>query len=163
VLQVVVMYFTAGVQKYGQHWWPWGGWSALYVILHDWSYAARPFGWLRGQPFYLGTQVATAVTMAWQWTYPLVLVHYFPGLGSPGRIRRLFERYRLHWAWIVVGAGFHLGIAATMQLGIFPWGMLALYPAFLHPEELRSIIPHSIIPRSLIPRSIIPRRAAPDQ
>ena len=29
----------------------------------------------------------------------------------------------------------HIGIAATMQLGIFPWAMLALYPSFFHPEE----------------------------
>lgn len=138
VLQVVVMYFTAGVQKYAQHWWPWGGWSGLYVILHDWAYAAHPFGWLRDPPFYQGTQLATAVTMAWQWTYPVVLVHYFPS-RAPGRFARWFARYRLHWAWIGVGALFHVGIALTMQLGIFPWGMLAVYPAFLHPDELRAL------------------------
>ena len=30
----------------------------------------------------------------------------------------------------------NLGIAVTMQLGIFPFGMLALYPIFVHLEEL---------------------------
>jgi hypothetical protein len=139
VLQVVVMYFTAGVQKYGQHWWPWGGWTALYVILQDWSYAARPFGWLRSQPFYLSTQLATAVTMLWQWSYPVVLLHYFPPPGPPGRLRQRFAAYRLHWAWIAVGAVFHVLIGATMELGIFPTGMLAIYPAFLHPDELREL------------------------
>ncbi|MEZ4240952.1 MAG: HTTM domain-containing protein [Myxococcota bacterium] len=138
VLQVVVMYFTAGVQKYGQHWWPWGGYSGLYVILHDWSYASHAFGWIRHQPFFLGTQLATAVTMLWQWTYPVVLVHYFPP-RRPGRFAAAFERWHLHWAWIAVGAFFHVGIAVTMQLGIFPWGMLAVYPAFLHPDELRGL------------------------
>ena len=141
VLQVVVMYFTAGVQKYGQHWWPWGGWTGLYVILNDWSYARFPFHWLEMQPFYLSTQVMTAVTMAWQWTYPVVLIHYFPPPTAPGRFRRAFERYRLHWAWIAIGATFHVLIAGTMELGIFPWGMLAVYPAFLHPDELAGLIP----------------------
>jgi hypothetical protein len=136
VLQIVVMYFTAGVQKYGQHWWPWGGFSALYVILHDWSYATMSFDWLGRQPFYFSTQVATAVTLAWQWTYPVVLVHYFPPRSPPGRFRSAFDRYRLHRVWIAIGAFFHFGIAATMQLGIFPWGMLAVYPVFLHPDEL---------------------------
>lgn len=141
VIQVVVMYFTAGVQKYGQHWWPWGGYTGLFVILNDWSYAAFPFGWLRTQPFYLSTQVMTAVTMVWQWTYPIVLLHYFPLPTSPGRFRRMFEDYRLHWLWIAIGALFHVLIGATMELGIFPWGMLAVYPAFLHPDELRRSSP----------------------
>jgi hypothetical protein len=136
VLQIVLMYFTAGVQKYGQHWWPWGGWSALFVILQDWAVASRPFGWLRDPPWYALTQLSTFVTMIFQWSYPVVLAHYFPPAGPPGRFRRVFARYRLHWAWIAVGAWFHLALAATMELGIFPWGMLALYPAFLHPDEL---------------------------
>jgi hypothetical protein len=136
VVQIVLMYFTAGVQKYGQHWWPWGGWSALYVILQDWAVASRPFGWLRDQPWYALTQLSTLVTMVFQWSYPVVLVHYFPPPGEPGRFRRWFERRRMHWAWIVIGAWFHVALALTMELGIFPWGMLALYWAFLHPEEL---------------------------
>lgn len=139
VLQIVVMYFAAGVQKYGQHWWPWGGCSALYVILHDWSYARGVYPWLDHQPFVFGAQVSTAVTLAWQWTYPIVLVHYFALAPSDanGPLGR-FRRYRLHWLWIAVGALFHLAIAATMALGIFPYGMLVVYPAFLAPDELRS-------------------------
>jgi hypothetical protein len=143
VLQIVVMYFTAGVQKYAQHWWPWGDFSALYVILHDWSYAAADFDWVRQQPFWFGAQASTAITLAWQWSYPVVLVHYFgvgePGPGLVGRVRRGFARWRLHWVWIALGAVFHLLIAATMELGIFPWGMLATYPVFLHPDELRAV------------------------
>jgi hypothetical protein len=136
VLQIVVMYFTAGVQKYGQHWWPWGGFSALYVILHDWSYARGSFDWLGHEPFYASTRLATAVTLVWQWSYPIVLLHYFPPTRPAGRFRAAFERYRMHWWWIAIGALFHVLIAATMQLGIFPYGMLALYPVFLHPDEL---------------------------
>ncbi|MEQ1565338.1 MAG: HTTM domain-containing protein, partial [Myxococcota bacterium] len=134
VVQVVVMYFTAGVQKYGQHWWPWGRYSALYVILHDWSYAAFDFDFAGAQPFWFLTQLASGVTLFWQWTYPMVLLHYF---GSPdGRLRRLFDRVHLHWVWIGVGALFHVLIAGSLQLGIFPYAMLALYPAFVQPEDL---------------------------
>lgn len=140
VLQIVAMYFTAGVQKYGEHWWPWGGWSALYVTLQDWAVARHPFGWLRDPPFYALTQLSTAVTMVFQWTYPLVLIHYFPGPGPAGPLRRAFSRWRLHWAWIGVGAVFHLALAGTMELGIFPWGMLALYAVFLEPAEVRVLI-----------------------
>lgn len=136
VLQIVVMYFTAGVQKYAQHWWPWGDYSALYVILQDWAVARFRFDWIAHQPFYAFTQLSTLVTMVWQWTYPVVLVHYFPPRGAPGAFRRTFDRFHLHWLWIVIGAIFHVLIGATMNLGIFPWGMMVLYPAFLHPDEL---------------------------
>lgn len=139
VLQVVVMYFTAGVQKYGQHWWPWGGYSGLYVILQDWAVARYRFEWLARQPLYAFTQLSTLVTMVWQWSYPVVLVHYFPPTGEPGRFRRFFARWQLHWLWIAIGALFHVLIGATMNLGIFPWGMMAVYPAFLHPSELDAL------------------------
>jgi hypothetical protein len=136
VLQIVVMYFTAGVQKYAQHWWPWGGWSALYVILQDWAVAAHDFSWLRHPLLYPLTQVATALTMAWQWTYPVVLLHTFEPPWPPGRFRRWFAAWRLHWVWIAVGVWFHVQLALTMELGIFPYGMLALYWVFLSPSEL---------------------------
>ncbi len=139
VLQLVVMYFTAGVQKYGQHWWPWGGSSALYVILNDWAYAKYRFGWLIHQPFYAFTQLSVFVTMFFQWTYPVVLLHYFPPRGAPGIFRRWMARWQAHWVWIGVGALFHLAIASTMALGIFPWGMLVLYPAYLHPDEAAAL------------------------
>ena len=40
------------------------------------------------------------------------------------------------WAVVVLlaGAGFHLGIAATMHVGTFSWVALAAYPVLLHPE-----------------------------
>ena len=136
VLQIVVMYFTAGVQKYGQHWWPWGGWSALYVILQDWAVAAHDFSFLRDPPWYPLTQAATAATMAWQWTYPVVLLHTFEPPWPAGRARALFRTWRLHWLWIAVGMWFHVQLALTMELGIFPYGMMAVYWVFLSPDEL---------------------------
>lgn len=138
VLQIVAMYFTAGVQKYGQHWWPWGGWSALYVILQDWAVAAWDFSWARQPLPYFLTQVATVVTLAWQWSYPVVLWGTFEPPWPPGALRRAFLRWRLHWLWIAVGIWFHVQLALTMELGIFPYGMLALYWVFVSPDELPS-------------------------
>jgi hypothetical protein len=138
VLQIVVMYFTAGVQKYAQHWWPWGGWSALYVILQDWAVAAHDFSWLRHPALYPLTQVATAATIAWQWTYPVVLVQDFAPPWPAGRLRAWFVRHGLHRLWIAVGVWFHVQLALTMELGIFPYGMLALYWVFVTPDALPS-------------------------
>ena len=39
---------------------------------------------------------------------------------------------------VLVGVIFHLALAATLRLGIFPAAMLALYAAFFHPDELRA-------------------------
>jgi hypothetical protein len=41
--------------------------------------------------------------------------------------------------WIATGVFFHLSLALFTQLGIFPWGCLALYPALLQPELVRML------------------------
>ena len=40
--------------------------------------------------------------------------------------------------WLTVGVTFHLALALTLRLGIFPFGVLALYPVFFHPDDLLS-------------------------
>ena len=44
------------------------------------------------------------------------------------------------WApyWACFACFIHLGIAATMDLGMFPWGMLALYPVLWAPWLVRA-------------------------
>jgi hypothetical protein len=137
VLQLVVMYFMAGVQKVGLEWTPMGGFAALYVILQDPAIAAADFSWMRYQPWYFSTQLATLGTVLWQWSYPIVLLWYWYEHGPvrPGRIRTLARRWHFKWIWVVVGAAFHVILAVTMELGIFPWAMMAIYPAFIHPDE----------------------------
>jgi hypothetical protein len=66
----------------------------------------------------------------------LLLTYYAATAGRPGRLRRWCNRLRLRWIWIALGVSFHLGIALTMRLGIFPAAMLALYPVLLFPEEI---------------------------
>jgi hypothetical protein len=135
VLQLVVMYFTAGVQKVGLLWTPFGEFAALYVILQDPAIARFDFGWLARQPYYLLTQLGTAVTVVFQWTYPVVplLLYYRATPDKPGRLRAISNRYHLELIWIGLGMVFHLSLAVTAELGIFPWAMMALYPAFWDP------------------------------
>lgn len=151
IVQLVVMYFTAGVQKVGLLWTPFGGYAALYVILQDPAIARVDFSWLATQPFYLFTQLATAVTVFWQASYPLVILWLFykQTPERPGRLRALSNRFKLHWVWVAVGAFFHLQLALTMQLGIFPWAMMAIYPVYFDPDEWRGLV-HRLIPARLL-------------
>lgn len=138
IAQLVLMYFTAGLQKIGLQWLPMGDFAALYVILQDPAIARFQFGFLAQQPWYLVSQVGTLVTVTWQWFYPLVLLWFFYARTPerPGRLRAFANRWKLHLVWVVVGAVFHLVLAATTELGIFPWAMLAAYAAFLTPTRL---------------------------
>ncbi len=119
--QVAWIYFSSGHNKMSPEWTPLDGFSALGNVLSDPHYA-------RFAPDWVGTAwpllaFATAVTMVFEWTAPLLLL--------PGRDRWQFRRI-----WVAVGIAFHLGIAMFLRLGVFPWGMLALYPVLLRPDEL---------------------------
>lgn len=137
ILQLVVMYFFAGIQKTALAWTPLGGYSALYIILQDPHIARIPFAWL--EDVYPLTQASTATTHIWEISAPLMLVAYHLRATADrgGRLRAFVQRWKPHWWWIGVGVLLHLGIALTMNLGIFPWAMLVLYPLWFHPDELR--------------------------
>ena len=139
ILQVAVMYFCAGIQKTALAWGPLGGFSALYLILQDPAIARIPFAWL--SRIYPLTQLASAATMAFEWSAGLLpLVYWFRLTRTrPGVIRAFFNAKRPIRLWLTIGVLLHLGIAASMQLGVFPWAMLSLYPAFFHPDELGAL------------------------
>jgi hypothetical protein len=109
--------------------------------MRDPAFAVGPLPWL--DALYPATQLATAATLAWEWCAPLILVSYWQrGLPAPrpGPLRRLLAHRWFLPGWIAVGAGFHLGTALTLRLGIFPFACLALYPAFVRPERLRALL-----------------------
>jgi hypothetical protein len=136
--QLVLIYCGAGLSKGGTHWYPWGGYNALYLILQDPIFAAGDFRWLAQPIPYFTTQVATASTHLWELAAPLVLVaaHYQRTRDRPGRVRRLFNRLSVRNWYVAVGVLFHLSLALTLRLGIFPFAMLACFPAFFRPDEL---------------------------
>jgi hypothetical protein len=58
-------------------------------------------------------------------------------LGAPLYLLAYAKGWRrVRWIWIGLGISFELGIAIGLRLGSFPFGMLALYPVLLVPEEL---------------------------
>jgi len=134
--QVVWVYFSAAHNRADVAWWPMGGFSAVAVTWADPHYARFAPGW---PPFmYALSQLATFSTMLFEITAPVLIaftwLHRHEGRG--GRFGEFVRRYNLRWVWLALGASLHLGIALTMRLGIFPFGMLAMYPLFLHPSEL---------------------------
>ena len=136
LLQLIWVYFSGGINKGGVAWTPAGGFTALANVLADPHFARFDPGWIEvALPL---TRVATAVTMMFELGAPayLVLYHLDRDPDRPGRLRRWARRLRLRWLWIGAGVMFHVGIAVTMRLGMFPWAMMALYPVLLRPEEL---------------------------
>jgi len=63
--------------------------------------------------------------MADDWGWVLWLGGWFT-IGIELAAPLLLTRHA-HW-WALAGVALHLGIAATMELGMFSWGMLSLYP-----------------------------------
>jgi vitamin K-dependent gamma-carboxylase-like protein len=137
--QVVWVYFSGGQNKGGREWFP-PGFGALANTLSDPSYARFGPDWVdTALPL---TRVATAVTITFELTAPIyLLLYYFAATPERGgRVRAWCNRVRARWIWMSIGASFHVGIAIVLRLGIFPWGMLALYPVLLLPEEVARIV-----------------------
>jgi len=140
LVQLVITYFGAGLAKGGTHWYPWGGYNALYLTVQDpilSAVAGAP--WLEWPSAYFASQVATAATHLWELAAPLVLLaaYYRRTEGRPGRVRRAFNRLPVRSLYVLVGVTFHLSLALVLRLGIFPFAMLACFPAFFRPAELQ--------------------------
>lgn len=133
--QLIWVYFSGGHNKSGIEWGPLGGFTALGNILSDPHFARFEPGWV--EAIHPLTRLATATTLLFELGSPLMILftYYAATADRPGRLRRLCNRLHLRWIWIALGVMFHLGIALTMRLGIFPAGMLALYPVLLLPGE----------------------------
>ena len=140
VVQLMLLYFWAGVLKQGPSWTSLDGYSALFIVLnhpHYASYALPPA--LLGA-LYPGLQLAAITTLLFERGALLVplLLYWRATPERGGRLRALATRLRVLELWVATGVSFHLGLAVLLDLGIFPWGCLALYPALASPYTLRS-------------------------
>lgn len=111
---LVVMYLSAGVSKLmtQPRWLAWSGTPVLYRVMTD--------------P--LSAHLDPVSTQGWYWLfYALGWGTIAMELSAP----LIYTRWAPYWA--LCGIGMHLGIAVTMELGMFSWGMLALYPLLLAP------------------------------
>ncbi len=136
LLQLVWIYVSAAMNKSGAEWGPGGSFMALANALADPHFGRFDPGWITTVlPL---TQLATLATVVFEWTAPLYLVWLYCAETSerPGRLRHWINRLRLRWIWIATGVVFHLGLVIALPIGVFPWGMLALYPVLLRPSEL---------------------------
>jgi hypothetical protein len=136
VLQLLWVYFSAAHNKGHAEWWPNGGFTALSHTLADPHWARFPGAWIA--TFDPLARIATVLVVTFELCAPLylVLLYYAATPERPGRLRRWCNRVRARWLWLVLGASLHLGIAVFMKLGMFPWGVLALYPALVFPDDL---------------------------
>jgi hypothetical protein len=136
LLQLAWMYFSAAHLRDGPAWWPWGGFAAIAQVLADPHFARFPIGSFT--PVYPLTQVATVTTMLFEGSAPLVL--FVPAWYEHETAPRWAQMLRnIRWGWLPTGVMLHLGIMVTLKIGAFPLGMLALYPALLHPDDLRKV------------------------
>ena len=136
VCQLVFMYFLAGVTKASHAWTPAGGYTALYYILLQPNTARFDHHWW-AEPLLPFLQLSAGLTHLWEWLAPTVLLAYFfrDTRDRPGRLRAFFNR--VHWleGWVLFGVSFHVLLVLWLLLGIFPFAMLALYPAFFSADE----------------------------
>lgn len=114
VLQLAIVYTTTGLQKLvSTAWTPFDGFSALYQILQSPQWTRFPHliddthGWLV-VPALLGS----IVTIVWEVSFFVVLL-----------------RPQWRWVFALTGIALHIGIALLMEVGIFSWLSMALYPA----------------------------------
>lgn len=134
ILQVVWMYFDAGIEKGASGWTAMGGYEALHIILQDPIMARMDFTNQHVVVHWL-TRVGTAGTVWWEMLSPLVLVVLFAhGEGRLGRLGNWLRARHFREVFLAVGLFFHVMLWLTLELGMFPPAMMVLYPCFYAPE-----------------------------
>jgi hypothetical protein len=138
--QLLLMYFWAGMLKQGSSWTSIGGYPALFIVLNHPHYASFALPPALLGAAYPGLQLATITTLLFE--RGALLVPFLLWLRATrergGKLRGLVARLRLLELWVATGVLFHLGLAVVLDLGIFPWGCLALYPALASPHSVRA-------------------------
>lgn len=136
--QLVVVYFTTGLQKLSIDWTPAGGYSALYYILQEPSWQRFDMSWLAW--IYPLTQIATALTWLWEVSAPLLILAawYRATRDRPGLVRRWFNRIGFRRVYVAVGVLMHLGVFLLIDLSLFTFISLAMYTCLFTPTEWRA-------------------------
>jgi hypothetical protein len=139
VAQLLLMYFWAGVLKQSPSWTSIDGYSALFVVLNHPHYASFALPPALLGAAYPGLQAAAIATLVFERGALLVplLLWLRATRERGGKLRAVVARLRLLELWVALGVLFHLGLAVVLDLGIFPWGCLALYPALASPHTVR--------------------------
>jgi hypothetical protein len=135
IYQLVLVYFTTGLQKVSIAWTPAGDFSALYYILQEPSWQRWDLRWLAW--VYPLTQVATALTWFWELSSPLLLLDlwYRRTRSRPGWLRAFYNRLHFRRWFVLLGILMHLGVFVLIGLGPFTWITLSFYVCLFRPAE----------------------------
>jgi hypothetical protein len=117
---LVLVYTSSGIGKVAvtRGWLGWTTWPPLYRIVTDpMAGTLDPLRMIDFRPVF---QVASWATIALELSSFLLFTRWAP------------------W-WGVMGVLMHLGIFSMMELGMFSWGMLALYPVVFSPWLVRAM------------------------
>ena len=66
----------------------------------------------------------------------LLAAYYRRTPDGPGWLRQFMNRYPVRNIYVAFGVAFHVLLMFTLKLGIFPYSMLAFFPAFFRPSEI---------------------------
>lgn len=136
MFQIVLVYWTTGLQKLSSHWVPGGEMSALYYIFQQPSWQRFDMSWLA--PLYPLTQLATLLTWLWEVLSPAWLLATWATEHPDrvGRMGRLALRLHLREVFVALGVGMHLVLLVLLDVGPFSVISLAFYPCFYRHEDL---------------------------
>jgi hypothetical protein len=123
VAQLALSYFIAGLAKLKQPSWRSGVALVSFVALPKYAAPALARAWL-ARPVI--AKWAARGVLAFECSFPLALL-------SP----------TLCWAYLLLGAAFHVANAAVLGLNRFLWAWLALYPLLLWLSQLGPLASHS--------------------
>lgn len=131
VVQLVVLYVTAGALKTSGWGWPF---PAVYRALQRPAYARWDGAWLAD--VYPLTQLGTAVTWWWEATFFVLGLWFVARRGVFGDVwAARARRWDLRWPYLGVGLIMHLSLLVMLNIGRFVPLTLCLYLAFVDPDE----------------------------
>jgi hypothetical protein len=138
--QLVLVYWTTGLQKVSAHWTPGGEFSALYYIFQQPEWQRFDMTWVAH--VYPLTQIGTAVTWFWEVLAPIWLLAFWyrATRTRPGRLREWSNSWDLRLVYAAIGATFHVLIFVFMDVGPFGFVTLSYYACLFSPDEYRAFV-----------------------
>lgn len=119
VLQIALIYLLTAVWKSGPTWIPDA--TAVYYVLHVEQYVLAPGVWLRSAPLGVLQGLTWGTLVVEYLAAPMILSPW----GQP-HLRRIL---------LLLLVALHVGIAATIDAGLFSYAMLATFPLLLLPRD----------------------------
>ncbi|HVO29133.1 MAG TPA: HTTM domain-containing protein [bacterium] len=142
IVQLVVMYFTTGLQKISIGWIPGGPADALWYILQQPTWQRHDHDMRLFAALFPLTQLGTIVTWLFEAGAPVLLLAFWfrETPERPGRVRAFFNRVDFRTKYLALGVLLHGGIWWLMEVGPFMNAVFVLYAACFHPDEWERVL-----------------------